>query len=151
MDPLSIICTAFSLASGISKALMAITEFTRNAQNTTKAIDSISKELQALTGILDPLAHSLSQVQNGRTLPDCLIRKMGDALSGCDLVVKQITENLHKYQRDKVWTKAKWALFGQGDVLKLRESLEAYNMALSLGLHAISMYSPLPLSGFGYC
>jgi len=150
MDPVSIVAAAFSLAGGIAKATTAITQFTRSVQSAAKDLDSISKELQALNGVLDPLARSLSRRRNGSALPDSLIHQIGDTLDGCDAVVTLIIENVQKYQRDTAWTKAKWVMFGQDDVLKLRESLEAYKMALSLGFHAISMCA-LFTEWLGYC
>jgi hypothetical protein len=140
-DPLSIVTAAVSLAGGTVKASMAITEFVRNAQSATEDLGSISKELQALRDVLDSLGSSLSRARNGETLSESVIYHIEDALDGCDVVVKKITENIDRYQRDKVWTKAKWVMFGQEDVRKQRESLEAYKMSLSLGFHAISMYN----------
>ena len=138
-DPLSIVTGAFSLAGGTLNASMAITKFISNCQSAAEDLGSISKELQALRGILDSLGSSLSRVQNRAALSERLIHQISDALDGCDALVKKITKSLEKYQRDKVWTKAKWVMFGQDDTVKLRESLEAYKMALSLGFHAASM------------
>jgi hypothetical protein len=138
MDPLSIVGTAFSLAGNIAKASVAIVEFTRDVKDATKDLNSVSKELQALNGILDPLGRSLRSNRGG-TLPHEWTQQVSDILDGCNTIVLDLTQVLQKYQRDKIWTKMKWALFGQGDIQKLRESLEAYKMALSLGLCTMSM------------
>jgi len=138
-DPLSIVTGAVSLASGTVKASIAIAEFVRNAQSATEDLNSISKELQAVRSVLDALSSSLSRARNDENLSESLIRQIGDALHRCDIVVKKITENIDKYQRDKAWTKVKWVMLGQEDVPKLQESLEAYKMCLSVGLHALSM------------
>jgi len=139
MDPITIVSAAISLTTGIAKASFAVSEFVRTAQDASKDLDSVCRELQALAAVVDPLTRSLARARGSDILPDDLIIQIGEALEGCDTVVEQIAVNVRKYQRDKVWSKAKWAMFGQGDMQKLRESLEAYKMALSLGFHAISM------------
>jgi hypothetical protein len=140
MDPVSIVATAFTVAGNIAQAYVAIAEFTSKVRDSTGDLDRVSQELQALSAVLDSLANCLIRAKGGPVLPDELIDRVNDTLDGCDLVIHAITETLRKYQRDMTWTKIKWALFGQGDMLKLRNSLEAYNMALSLGFSAISMY-----------
>ena len=54
-------------------------------------------------------------------------------------MVSLISVTVEKYQKDGAWTRTEWVLVGRGDMEKLRASLEAYKMALSLGLHVISM------------
>ena len=99
----------------------------------------VSKELNALNAVLDPLGRGLLRAKAGATLPDELLGRVSETLDGCSLVVDQISLNLNKYQRDKIWVKMKWVAFGQADMSELRSSLEAYKMALSLGFSAISM------------
>jgi len=144
MDPVSIVGTAFSLAGNILKATGAIAEFTRDVHDATKDLNCVSRELQAINGILDPLSRIL-RARRDEALPRELTQQVGDTLEGCSIVVSELTQMLRKHQRDRVWTKMRWALFGQGDVEKLRDSLEAYKMALSIGLSAVSMWVPFPL------
>lgn len=82
--------------------------------------------------------------------PDTLLRPIGDTLAGCLLVVEQVTKNVHKYEKDQIWTKAESAMFGQGDMVKLRTSLETYKLALSLGLAAGTTYNVLGHMHFIY-
>ena len=120
------------------KASLTIVQFSRDVRDATKDLDTVSKELQALAAVLDPLARGLSRCRNG-TVSGALAQQVETTLGGCVLVVEQVEENVQKYKRDKTWTRAKWVVFGQEDMQRLRESLEAYKMALSLGLLAISM------------
>lgn len=46
-------------------------------------------------------------------------------------------DNVQKYRRDKLFVKMRWAMFGQKDSQKLRQSLEDYKTVVSLGLHNI--------------
>lgn len=140
MDPLTIVSAAVSLTAGIAKASFAVSEFIRDARDASKDLDGVCKELQALAAVVDPLTRSLTRARGSNVLPNDLVVRIGETLEGCDAVVEQIAANVRKYQRDKMWNKAKWAMFGQADMQKLRESLEAYKMALSLGFHALSLY-----------
>ena len=72
-DPLSIVTAAVSPAGGTVKTSMAITEFVRDAQSATEDLGGISKELQALRGILESLGSTLSRARIGETLPEGLI------------------------------------------------------------------------------
>jgi len=138
MDPLSIAASSFSVAGGIAKAVIAVVEFARETKAAAEDLHAITRELQALSSILEPLTRTLSKTPEG-TVSAALAQQLESSLDGCALVVCQIEATVEKYQRDGAWTRTKWVMFGRGDMVKLRESLEAYKMALSLGLHAISM------------
>ncbi|KAM5363904.1 hypothetical protein ACJZ2D_011756 [Fusarium nematophilum] len=138
MDPLSIVGASLALASAIAKTSMTLTRFSSDFRDCADDLGRISLELQAIAAILDPLTRALSRSLR-RGLPDTLFEQVDSTLVGCVSAVGQIEEHMLKYRNDKVWTKAKWALFGQEDMQKLRESLEVYKMALSIGLQAISL------------
>ena len=138
MEPLSIVATSFSLAGAIAKTSIALTGFSRDFSGSADDLNRISSELKALSTVLDPITRALSRGRQS-TLPPLFINEVDNTLHGCLSVVSQIEEKIRKYRQDRAWTKAKWVLFGQGDMRKLRESLEFYNVALIIGLHAISM------------
>lgn len=138
MDPLSIVTASFSLAGGIAKASLSLSQFACDVRDSADDLDAISKEMQSLAAVLDPLTRSMARRRDG-PLPEVLVLQVDTTISGCVVVIDQIEQTIQKYRRDKVWTSAKWVIFGKEDITKLRESLEAYTMALSLGLHAISM------------
>ncbi|KAL6401540.1 hypothetical protein AUP68_15413 [Ilyonectria robusta] len=138
MDPLSIVTASFSLAGAIAKASLSLSQFARDFRDSADDLDAISKEMQTLVAVLDPVTRSVARRRDG-PLPEALVVQVDATITGCVVVVKQIEQTIQKYRHDKVWTSAKWVMFGKGDITKLRESLEAYTMALSLGLHAISI------------
>ncbi|KAH7140210.1 hypothetical protein B0J13DRAFT_62449 [Dactylonectria estremocensis] len=138
MDPLSIVTASLSLATGITKASLTVSQFAREFRDSAEDIDALSKEIQALAAVLDPLTRSLTR-RHACPLPEALVLQVDNTMSGCIVVLAQIEETIQKYQHDRIWTLAKWVIFGKDDALKLRESLEAYTMALSIGLHAISL------------
>ncbi|KAH6957827.1 hypothetical protein BKA56DRAFT_737589 [Ilyonectria sp. MPI-CAGE-AT-0026] len=138
MDPLSIVTASFSLASGIAKASLSLSQFARDVRDSADDLDAISKEMQSLAAVLDPLTRSMARRRDG-PLPEVLVLQVDTTITGCVVVVEQIEQTIQKYLRDKIWTSAKWVIFGKGDMAKLRESLESYTMALSLGLHATSI------------
>ncbi|KAF4994234.1 hypothetical protein FDECE_13173 [Fusarium decemcellulare] len=140
MEPLAIVAASFSLAGAIAKASIALTAFSRDISASADDLNRISTELQALSTILDPITRALSR-DHQNALPSQLIQEVDNTLNGCLSVVRQVEDKVHKYQEDKAWTKTKWVLFGQGDMQKLRESLEFYKVALGLGLHAVSVHT----------
>ena len=137
MESLCVAATCFSLGAGIAKASMALTHFVRDARDAAEDIDAVSKELQALATILTPLAQ-ISQSKS-TTVPHIYLQQIESVMLDCAGVVEQIGEVVKKHQVNGVLTTTSWVMFGKTDVQKLRESLEAYKMALSLGMHAISM------------
>ncbi|KAH6867555.1 hypothetical protein B0T10DRAFT_502328 [Thelonectria olida] len=139
MDPFSIVATSFSLASCIAKTSMVITVFCRDVRDASDDLDAVAKELRVLGSLLDPLSTSLTQLGTNNRAHDVLLTQIGDALSGCLAAVDQIESTIRKYNRDKTWTKMKWAIFGQEDMEQLRRSLASYKIALGIGLHALSI------------
>lgn len=139
MDPLSIAAACFSLAGVTAKTLTAIVEFRRDVRDAPKDMDAIATELKAIAAMLTPLAGSLSTVAT--MAPAALIQKVEGVLSGCTAVVEQIDRTIQKYQENRLFTRMNWIMFGQSDMEKLRESLEAYKIALDLGMHVISLYA----------
>lgn len=139
MDLFTIATGSIGLAGTITKVLLTIVEFTRDAQYSKSDLDALSAELQALSTILYPLGRSISGSASA-AIPITLIAQVNTTLSSCSAVVEQIEENIRKYQRDRIFSKLEWVIFGQADTNKLRTSLECYNTALSLGMHAISVY-----------
>lgn len=137
MDPLNIVASSFSIAGAIAKASVAIFEFSYEAKDAAEDLNRVHSELQALSSILDPLARCLSA--SSPDTSDKLAQQLQGSLEGCSLVVAQIADLTERFRRDGAWTRAKWVRIGRGDMEKLRDSLEAYRMALSLGLHAVSM------------
>lgn len=138
MDPLSITGSSFAIAGAIAKASISILEFSHQAKEASEDLQGVSRELQALAVILDPLTRNISRAPKG-TVTKELSEQLEASLDGCALVVSRIDSTIHKYQKDGGWTRTKWVLFGRGDMEKLRGSLEAYKMALSLGLQFVSM------------
>jgi formyltetrahydrofolate synthetase len=138
MDPLSIVATSLTLAGLIAKASMTLFGLSQNFRDAAPDIDAVSKELQYLAAVLEPLTRALSNNKNG-TIPDALVQQIQSILGGCAQVIERIEENVQKYKRDSVWAKSKWAVYGHEDMKKLRDSLEAYKLALGLGLQVISM------------
>lgn len=137
MEPLSITTSAIALAGAVAKTALVLSQFSNEFRDAAEDLNAVSAELQALTAIIDPLTRRLSR-RRPSTLPEGLVPQVDDTLSGCVLMVEHIAETVEKYRRN-TWTRAKWVLMGKEDVQKLRQSLEAYKMSLSLGLHAVSL------------
>jgi len=87
--------------------------------------------------ILDNVARSARSVAD--SVPDTMIQQVENILNGLRLSVVQIETNIDKYLQDRLTAAVQWALTGKMDMEKLRLSLEAYKMALSIGLQLFSM------------
>ncbi|KPM46263.1 hypothetical protein AK830_g283 [Neonectria ditissima] len=138
MDPLSIVGTSFALAGALAKTGMVLAKFSREFRACADDLGGILNELQAIATILDPLTRVLSRSLKGG-LPESLFEQVDNTMTGCVSAVAQVEGHIQKYQHDKIWTKAKWVVFGQEDMQKLRDSLEVYKMALNIGLQAVSL------------
>jgi len=138
MDPLSIAASAVSLLGFVAKAVTSIAGFSRTARDANDDLDALIKELLLLRSLLEELARDFAASQRGFSVPDGLLRQVHTNISGCSMVVEQVVELVEKYQKDSAWTKSKWVLFGQGDVRKLKISVEAYKSAISIGMLIIS-------------
>ena len=138
MDPVSIAAASFSIAGAVARASVAIFQFSLEAKEAKDDLNRVNQELQALSTVLEPLARGLSCATAG-SVSEEFADRIQSSLDGCALVVGQLEEKIAMYRRDGAWTRTKWVLLGRGDVEKLRNSLEAYKMALSLGLHSLSM------------
>ncbi|SPO00278.1 uncharacterized protein DNG_03123 [Cephalotrichum gorgonifer] len=138
MDPLSIATSSFAIAGAVARATIAVVQFSHEAKAAAEDLEAVSRELHALSTILHPLTRSLSGAPDG-SVPEEFREQLRSSLEGCCLVVSQIEDSVKKYQRDGAWTRTKWVMFGRGDMEKLRRSLEAYKMALGLGIHVVSM------------
>lgn len=141
MDPLSIVAASFTLASSITKTTIAVARFSLDVHDASEDLDAISKELQTLSTLLGPLGNSLLRHGNAKEPSFCvLLGQIHDTVSGCRDVVTKIEATIVKYaSRDTLWARMKWAMFGRDQTHKLRSSLESYKIALSIGLHVISM------------
>lgn len=146
MDPLSILSASVGLASVIAKVSVALATFARDARDAAQDLDAISAELKAISTVIVLLGKSVPPSSAESPIPETLLRQIDVMLSGTAALVEQIEENVHKYQSGKIFSKANWAMFGQGDMRKLREGLESYKMALGLAMHVLSSYALLFLA-----
>lgn len=139
MDPLSIAASAFGLAGGIARLSLALTQFSGSFRDAAEDLGALSAELQALAAILEPLTRALCSPRQQSPLLNDLVSQIDSTLRGCVLTIEQIAETVEKYQQNTTWTKATWVLLGKDEALKLRDSLRAYKMALSIGLNMLSL------------
>lgn len=106
MDPLSILSASVGLASVIAKVSMTLTTFARDARDATKDLDAISAELKAINTVNVLLGQSVPPSSAESPIPEALLQKIDELLSGTAAVVEQIEENVQKYQSNKIFSKA---------------------------------------------
>lgn len=146
MDPLSIVSASLGLASVIAKVSATLTTFARDTRDAAKDLDAISDELKAISIVIVLIGKSMPSPSAESPITETLLQHIDAMLSGTAALVEQIEENVQKYQSGKTFSKAGWAMFGQGDMQKLRQGLESYKMALSLAMHVLSTYALLFLA-----
>lgn len=146
MDPLSIVSASLGLASVIAKVSATLTTFARDARDAAKDLDAVSDELKAISIVIVLIGKSMPSPSAESPISENLLQHIDAMLSGTAALIEQIEENVQKYQSGKTFSKAGWAMFGQGDMQKLRQGLESYKMALSLAMHVLSTYALLFLA-----
>ncbi|UZP40090.1 hypothetical protein NXS19_007906 [Fusarium pseudograminearum] len=74
-----------------------------------------------------------------KPFPETIQRHVSGIVTNCGSVVVEIQTCITKYGDGKVRSKAAWVLNGQGDMGKLRSSLEAHKSALELALDMLTL------------
>ena len=134
MDPLSIAASCTALVTTIAKISVELTSFSRRVREARNDVDLVVRELVSLTTTLEYMAGDINDNDCGKALPSSLLSQIKNILAGCDNVIIQIAQTISKFDGDGVIVRSKWAISGQGDMEKLRSSLEAHKSALGIGL-----------------
>ncbi|KAJ4110281.1 hypothetical protein NW768_012041 [Fusarium equiseti] len=137
MDPLSIATGCASLITTIGSLSLSITSFVRSCREARSDLDRVSRELHSLQTALELIQEDAKD--DTKPFPEIIQRHVSDILTNCDSVVIDIQTCLTKYGDGKVRNKAAWVLNGQGDMQKLRSSLEAHKSAIELALDMLTL------------
>nr|CEG04756.1 unnamed protein product [Fusarium clavum] len=136
MDPLSIATGCAGLITTIGSLTISITSFVRSCREARSDLDRVSRELHSLQTALELIQEDAKDVT--KPFPEIIQRHVSDILTNCNSVVIDIQTCITKYGDGKVRNKAAWVLNGQGDMQKLRSSLEAHKSALELALDMLT-------------
>ncbi|KAM0406502.1 hypothetical protein ACHAPZ_003265 [Fusarium culmorum] len=137
MDPLSIATGCASLVTTIGSLTLSINSFVRNCREARSDLDSVSRELHSLQTVLELIEEDAKD--DTKPLPETIQRHASGIVTNCGSVVVEIQTCITKYGDGKVRSKAAWVLNGQGDMGKLRSSLEAHKSALELALDMLTL------------
>lgn len=138
MDPLSIASGCAGLVSAIGSLSFSIHAFVRTCREARSDLDGVSRELLSLQTVLELIQEDVAD--DAAAFPQTLERHVSGIVSNCNSVVTEIQECITKYSTDnRLKAKASWAINGQGDVAKLRSSLEAHKAALELALDMFAL------------
>ncbi|RBR26195.1 uncharacterized protein FIESC28_00978 [Fusarium coffeatum] len=137
MDPLSIATGCASLITTIGSLSLSITSFVRGCREARTDLDRVSRELHSLQTALELIQEDAKD--DTKPFPDIIQRHVSDIVTNCNSVVVEIQTCITKYGDGKARSKAAWALNGQGDMQKLRSSLEAHKSALELALDMLTL------------
>ncbi|KAG5656788.1 hypothetical protein KAF25_010341 [Fusarium avenaceum] len=139
MDPLSIASGCAGLIQAIGSLSFSIHAFVRTCREARSDLDRVSRELLSLQTVLELIQEDV--VDDATVFPQTLERHVSGIVVNCNSVVTEIQECITKYSSDnRLKVKASWAINGQGDVAKLRSSLEAHRAALELALDMFTLH-----------
>ncbi|CAF3626735.1 unnamed protein product [Fusarium graminearum] len=137
MDPLSIATGCASLVTTIGGLTLSINSFVRNCREARSDLDSVSRELHSLETVLELIEEDAKD--DTKPFPETIQRHVSGIVTNCGSVVVEIQTCITKYGDGNVRSKAAWVLNGQGDMGKLRSSLEAHKSALELALDMLTL------------
>ena len=100
-------------------------------------LDRVPRELHSLQTALELIQEDAKD--DTKPFPAIIQRHVSEIVTNCNSVVVEIQTCIKKYRDGKVKNKAAWALNGQGDMQKLRSSLEAHKSALELALDMLTL------------
>jgi hypothetical protein len=98
----------------------------------------VSRELLSLQTVLELIQEDVAD--DAAAFPETLERHVSAIVLNCNSVVTEIQDCITKHSSDNpLKAKTSWAINGQGDIAKLRLSLEAHKAALELALDMFAL------------
>ncbi|KAF4462070.1 hypothetical protein FALBO_11125 [Fusarium albosuccineum] len=138
MDPFSIVTGCAGLVQIIGSLSVQIHTFVRTCRETRGDLDRVSRELLSLRTVLELIQEDAAD--ESKPFPPTLKQHVTGIVSNCNAVVLEIQSCIEKYGDNRLKSKASWAINGQGDIMKLRSSLEAHKIALELALDMLALH-----------
>ncbi|RGP81737.1 hypothetical protein FLONG3_122 [Fusarium longipes] len=137
MDPFSIATGCAGLITTIGSLTLSINAFVRSCREARSDLDRVSRELHSLKIVLELIQEDAKD--DTRPFPETIQRHVSGIVTNCSSVVIEVQTCITKYGDGKIKSKATWVLNGQGDMEKLRSSLEAHKSALELVLDVLTL------------
>ncbi|PNP79957.1 hypothetical protein FNYG_06654 [Fusarium nygamai] len=137
MDPLSIISGCAGLITAIGSLRISINTFVRSCREARSDLDGVSRELHSLQTVLQLIEEDAKD--DTKPFPPTIQHHVSGIVTNCGSVVSEVQRCIKKYGDGRVKSKAAWAINGQGDMEKLRSSLEAHKSALELALDMLAL------------
>ncbi|KAF5714590.1 hypothetical protein FMUND_7307 [Fusarium mundagurra] len=137
MDPLSIISGCAGLITAIGSLTISINTFVRSCREARSDLDRVSRELHSLQTVLELIEEDAKD--GTKPFPPTIQHHVSGIVTNCSSVVLEVETCIKKYGVGRVKSRAAWAINGQGDMEKLRSSLEAHKSALELALDMLSL------------
>lgn len=137
MDPLSITASCAGLITAIGSLSLNIHNFVRTCREARRDLDRVSRELQSLESVLGLIQDDAADENN--PFPPTIGQHISGIVTNCNSVVVEIQSCISEYGDGRMKTRAAWAISGQGDIEKLRTSLEAHKSALELAVDMLAL------------
>ncbi|KAF5966574.1 Rtm1p-like protein [Fusarium bulbicola] len=100
-------------------------------------LDRVSRELHSLQTVLELIEEDAKD--DTKPFPPTIQHHVSGIVTNCGSVVLEVETCIKKYGDGRIKSKAAWAINGQGDMEKLKSSLEAHKSALELALDMLSL------------
>ncbi|KAG9508131.1 hypothetical protein J7337_001694 [Fusarium musae] len=137
MDPLSIISGCAGLITAIGSLSVSINTFVRSCREARSDLDRVSRELHSLQTVLELIEEDAKDVT--KPFPPTIQHHVSGIVTNCGSVVLEVETCIKKYGDGRIKSRVAWTINGQGDMEKLRLSLEAHKSALELALDMLSL------------
>lgn len=111
--------------------------FVRTCRDSRRDLDKVSRELQSLQSVLGLIQEDAED--EDKPFPPAIGQHVSGIVSNCNSVVLKIQSCITEYGDSRLEPKATWTVTRQGDMQKLRTSLEAHKSALELALDMLAL------------
>ncbi|RKK61041.1 hypothetical protein BFJ69_g17167 [Fusarium oxysporum] len=137
MDPLSIVSGCAGLITAIGSLTVSINTFVRSVREARSDLDRVSRELHSLRNVLELIQEDA--IDDMKLFPPTIQHHISVIVSNCSSVIAEVQTCITKYADGRIKSRASWVTNGQGDMEKLRSSLEAHKSALELALDMLAL------------
>jgi len=132
MDPFSIATSCVGLAAEATNLLMRISVFVSEVRNARNDMDAVMRELVSLQLCLGVLRDD--EQQRHVAYPESMKHQINTILDNTELVFDEMRQLLSNLSTGRLGRRMQWASAEQGEMNRLRSSLESNKMTLEITL-----------------
>jgi hypothetical protein len=135
MEVITVASIILPLISSLGTLIIQTQSFVSEVRSAQKDIDAVNSELSTLKQYLEVLREEIVKNDYPQGAKSSLI----GILQGCGETIHQMAALLTRYSSGNVRKDVQWALFGRGEMEKLRSKTERDKGFLSLAVSLVGM------------